>query len=198
MAAHLKGMREVFSKANRVNNLLMPQFETLKQAKIGRSAFNVVTDYATVFKDFAKGIRDSPFRAVVKLSALGFVYFVYHENPNEQSYVDGLIENANDLLQLSDLIRNPKSDQYIQELISYRNQGRLRRKSFGLFSLIMMGEYGEQCDLYNAKCYYLQPRWNQLWKQVVDVGFLGHWYFLEKAMKDYDINEAEFVNCPQE
>ena len=58
MAARLRGVREVLRKANRVNNLFMPQFETLKQAKIGQSAFNVVTDYAMVFKDFVKGIRD--------------------------------------------------------------------------------------------------------------------------------------------
>ena len=192
----MRGVREVLRKANRVNNLFMPQFETLKQAKIGQSAFNVVTDYAMVFKDFVKGIRDRPFRAAVKLSALGAVYFVYHENPDEQSYIDGLIENSNDLLQLSDLIRNPKSDHYIQELISYQNQGRLSRKNFGLFSLITVDEYGKDCDLYNTKCYYLQPRWHQLWKQVVDVGVLRHWYFLEKAMKNYDINEEELANCP--
>ena len=183
-------------KANRVNNMLMPQFETLKQAKIGRSAFNVITDYATVFKDFAKGIRDKPIRAALKLSALGGLYFVYHENPDEQSYIAGLIENANDLLQLSDLIRNPNSDQYIQELVGYHNQGRLTRKSLGLFSLMFVQEYGEQCDLYNAQCYYLQSRWHQLWRQVVDIGILNHWYFLEKAMKDYDVNEAELADCP--
>lgn len=30
---------------------------------------------------------------------------------------------------------------------------------------------------------------------VNDMGLVGHWYFLEKAMKNYDVNEAKLADC---
>ncbi|NXG03338.1 TIM29 translocase, partial [Sakesphorus luctuosus] len=56
---------------------------------------------------------------------------------------------------------------------------------------------GGDCALYSALCPHLRPRGWQLAGQVVDVGFLGRWWALERALRDWDINEAEFVALPE-
>lgn len=196
MAARLKGLKSAFGKVNRINNMFLPQFENIKQRKLGRSAINIFVDYKTVFKEFFQHAKEKPFRSLTTLAGLGGLYYIYQQNPDVNSYDDAVVECANELLQISHLIRNPSSDDYVQKILKFRNQERIRIQSFGLLSLVWVSEFGPDCDLYEKHCYYTQPRWRGFPQKVMDVGFLGHWYFLEKAMKDYDVNEAEFADCP--
>ena len=198
MAARLKSVKSAFSKVNRINNMFLPQFENLKQRKLGRSAINIFVDYKAVFKDFCHQAKEKPFRSLTALAALGSLYYVYEQNPDVNSYEDTVLEYANELLQISHLIRNPSSDNYVQKILKFRSQERIRIQSFGIFSLVWVAEFGPDCDLYEKHCYYTQPRWKAFPQKVIDVGFLGHWYNLEKAMKDYDVNEAELADCPSD
>ncbi|EDO34419.1 predicted protein [Nematostella vectensis] len=184
-------VRNALRTANKINDALLPQFENLKQRKIGRSAFAVYVDYKAVFVDFFKGARSKPLRTSLGLGLLGFGYVVYLNNPDDDSYNDTLLDNANELLQVGERIRNPSSDVYTQEMLQLFYQGKLRRQSFGLFSLMMQTEFGKDCDLYEKHCYYTKTRWVDLWKYVRDFGILGHWYKLETAMIDYDVNQED-------
>lgn len=176
--------------------MFLPQFENLKQRKLGRSAYNIFIDYNAVFKDSYLYVKEKPLRSATTLGVLLGLYYLYHENPDVNSYEDALLECSNELLQLSHLIRNPSSDNYVQKLLKYRNQERIRIQSFGILSLVWVSEFGPSCDLYEKHCEYVQPRWKSFPQQMIDVGILGHWYFLEKAMIDYDVNEAELADCP--
>lgn len=196
MAARLGNFRSAFGKVNQINNMFLPQFENLKQRKLGRSAINIFTDYKAVFKDFYLQAKEKPFRFLTALATFGGLYYIYEHNPDVNSYEDTLLESSNELLQISHLIRNPASDSYVQNLLKFRNQERLRIQSLGLLSLVWVSEFGPGCDLYEKHCYYTQPRWKTFPQKVIDVGFLGHWLFLEKAMKDFDVNEAELADCP--
>lgn len=193
MAARL---RSAFRNVNRINNMFLPQFENLKQRKLGRSAYNIFIDYKAVCKDSYLYAKEKPLRSATTLGVLLGLYYLYHENPDVNSYEDALLECSNELLQLSHLIRNPSSDNYVQKLLKYRNQERIRIQSFGILSLVWVSEFGPSCDLYEKHCEYVQPRWKSFPQQMIDVGILGHWYFLEKAMIDYDVNEAELADCP--
>lgn len=196
MAARLKSLKTAFGKMNRINNMFLPQFENLKQRKLGRSAINIFVDYKAVFTDFYQQAKEKPFRFLTALSTLGGVYYVCEQNPDVDSYDDAVLECANELLQISHLIRNPSSDSYVQKILKFRSQDRIKIQSFGLLSVVWVPEFGPDCDLYEKHCYYTQPRWKTFPQRVIDVGFLGHWYCLEKAMKNYDINEAELADCP--
>ena len=176
--------------------MFLPQFENLKQRKLGRSAYNIFVDYKAVFKDSYLYVKEKPLRSAATSGVLLGLYYLYHENPDVNSYEDALLECSNELLQLSHLIRNPSSDNYVQKLLKYRNQERIRVQSFGILSLVWVSEFGPSCDLYEKHCEYVQPRWNSFPQRMIDVGILGHWYFLEKAMIDYDVNEAELADCP--
>lgn len=195
MAARLKS---AFRNVNRINNMFLPQFENLKQRKLGRSAYNVFVDYKAVFRDSYLYAKEKPLRSVTTLGALLGLYYLYQENPDVNSYEDALLECSNELLQISHFIRNPSSDNYVQKLLKYRNQERIRIQSFGILSLVWVSEFGPSCDLYEKHCEYVQPRWKTFPQRVIDIGILGHWYFLERAMKDYDVNEAELADCPSD
>ena len=193
MAAQVKN---VFRKVNRVNNMLLPQFENLKQRKLGKKAYTVFVDYKTVFKEFYRHSKEKPLRSLSTLATLLGLYYVYDKNPDAESYHDAVLGCANELLQLSHLIRNPSSDKYVQQILEFQNQRRLRVQSLGLLSVVWVSEFGPHCDLYEKHCPYVQPRWFTLPQRIIDVGFHGRWFFLDKAMKDYDVNEAELADCP--
>lgn len=192
------GVRKVLQTANRVNNTLLPQFENLKQRKLGKSAFNIYVDYKNVFVDFLKGVKDRPLKSVVQLGLVGAGYLIYRHNPDENIYYDTLMENSLELLQINSNIRNPDSDSYTQSIQKLYNQGRLQRQGFGLFSLMLLKDYGKDYDGYERHCYYTKTRWVYLWKQVIDIGAMGHWYYLEKSMTDFDINYEELKDCPDD
>ena len=198
MAIYLRSARNALGKMNRVNNMFLPQFENIKQRKLGRSVINIFVDYKAVFTDFYHQAKRKPARFLSMLTTLGGFYYLYGQNPGVNSYDDAVLECASELLQISHLIRNPSSDSYVQEILNFRNQGRIRIQSLGLFSIVWVSEFGPECDLYERHCYYTQPRWTSFPQRVIDIGFLGHWYCLEKAMIDYDMNESELAHCPSD
>lgn len=192
------GVRSFLRRVNRINDTLLPQFENLKQRKLGRSAYNVYFDYKTVFKESIIYVKRKPFKSALSFAGVGTVCYVYDKNPDEQSFTDTLMESANKLLQLSDLIRNPTSCSSVQRVLKLHSEGRLRRQSLGLFSIVLEQPLSASCDLYENHCTYVQPRWSSLWSRVVDVGMMGHWFMLERSMVDYDVNEEELLDCPED
>ncbi|KAI4538869.1 hypothetical protein MG293_011136 [Ovis ammon polii] len=41
-----------------------------------------------------------------------------------------------------------------------------------------------------------QPRWTDFPDRIPDVGFVGRWWVLGARMRDYDINDDEFLHLP--
>lgn len=95
-------------------------------------------------------------------------------------------------MQVGEPIRNPVSVQHIKWLEQCYNEGLIRRLNLGILSLIWLDNYDRDCYIYKAVCPYLKPRYVTFYERIVDVGFLERWWLLERKMKDYDINEAEF------
>lgn len=193
-----RGVKKAFQQVNRVNNILLPQFENLKQRKLGRSAYNIYVDYKAVFVDFFKGMKNKPLKSSIWAACLGGLYMVYRFNPDEKDYEDLLIDNSVELMQVAKTIRNPTSDAYTQEILKLHYEGRLRRQSFLLFSVMFVEDFGLNTDIYEKHCYYTKPRWIYLWKQVIDVGLVGHWIKLEQSMDEYDVNSKDIEDCPDD
>lgn len=193
-----RGVKKAFQQVNRINNVLLPQFENLKQRKLGRSAYNIYVDYKAVFVDFVKGMKNKPLKTSIWAAGLGGVYMVYRFNPNERDYFDSLMDNSVELLQIAKTIRNPTSDAYNQDILKFYNEGRLKRQSFLLFSVMLVDDFSQDADNYEKHCYYTKPRWIYLWKKVIDVGLLGHWIKLEQSMDDFDVNVEEIAQCPDD
>ena len=188
--------RSAFRALGKVNRVLLPQLENIRDSRLGKPLFLIYADYKNVFLDLCSFVYKRPLRGVFNFSIMAGFTGVWANCPQEGSYSERLMENANTLLLLSDKTRNPKSNDYVQKLMSLRSENRLIQYDLLFFSLIVDQDYSDTSCYYEAKCYYFKQRWIYLYKRILDVGFLRRWYFLEKAMVDYDVNDGDLSTLP--
>eukprot|EP00794_Sanderia_malayensis_P012039 gene12040-13281_t len=186
-------MAAAFRRVRKFNQVLFPQFESLKQGRLAK-VYYLVKDYKAVLVSTYTYAKEKPIRVLLQLSALGLGSYVWKNNPSFSSYVDALLESSGQLAQVSSSIRNRHSDACVRELTECYHQSRLSSKNLGLFTLIFKDNFPDDCDIYDRNCYYMKPRWTSIKERFVDIGFLGRWYQLEKTMIDFDVNDEEFQN----
>lgn len=150
------------------------------------------TDYYEVFRETVSNAKNNPKRTIVYLMFSGFLVYCNKTNPTETSYRDALLSASNDLLLVSKQVRNPTSDDHLIFVESCYNAGLIRNFSFGIFSVMWIDDYDSAVALYKANCSYLQPQYLTMYQRIIDVGFLGRWWFIENKMKDYDVNPSEW------
>ncbi|NXH37836.1 TIM29 translocase, partial [Dicaeum eximium] len=63
----------------------------------------------------------------------------------------------------------------------------------GIVAVAGTDPHGRDPALYSARCPHLRRR-----GELLDLGFLGRWWVLEAALRDWDINEEEFGHLPEE
>ncbi|ESO89105.1 hypothetical protein LOTGIDRAFT_106249 [Lottia gigantea] len=160
--------------------------------KIGNYFYNIYGDYKAAFLDTLQDIKDKPLKASFYFSLLGTGAVFYKLNPTEASFKELIIENANDLALVGEPIRSKTSDKFMENVIHKFNDGYLRYQNVGLFSIIYKTEYNKGLKLFNAQCKYAKPHWTEFHKSILDVGVLGRWIYIDKAMENYDINEDEW------
>ena len=137
-------------------------------------------------------MKDRPLKSAFYCSLLTGAVVLIKTNPGESELTTRLIEHSEELLLLSDLIRNPNSDKFVKKVTKLRTEGRLKYRNLLLCSLLCETNYNTELGMYGAKCKYVKPHWTEFHKTIVDVGVLGQWRNLEAAMKDYDVNSEEW------
>lgn len=172
------------------------RWERLKNSKAGVWCRSLFSDYKEACREIVVGARDRPLKASVYVGLLGGAYACVAAKPDESSFQAALLDRSNQLALLSPWIRNAGSDLHVQNLVKLRNQGCLRHLSLGLFSLVYSADFDPDSALYEARCANLSVPWRELPGRVLDVGFAGRWWLLEKKMEDFDVNEAEFKHLP--
>ena len=190
------GARNVLKAFGQVNRVLVPQMQTIRDSRLGKPLYLVYIDYKNVFFDLCKFVYNKPLKALRNFSFISVFVGIWYSNPERDSYIAQLMENANTLVLLSSKVRNPRTNDAIQELVKLNSENRLSVHDFGLFSLVREKKHSDVSCFYEARCYYLKERWLYMYKSIVDIGFLGKWHFLEKAMIDYDVNEDELSLLP--
>jgi hypothetical protein len=112
------------------------------------------------------------------------------------SYRANVIEAHTDMAYTSSSIQNKQVISYLKGLEQMHNNGMIRYFSFGLFSLVWRDNYDPHLGLFEAQCDYLKPSYLEILQQrVVDVGFLNRWWLLERNMKDFDVNDDEWIGA---
>ncbi|KAK7508321.1 hypothetical protein BaRGS_00000560 [Batillaria attramentaria] len=160
--------------------------------RIARYFQNIANDYKAAVLEMAEDMKASPRKSAFYLAVLGTGALLAKTNPSEVSFRATVTENAQDLMMLGDPIRNYKSDRYVQRLQEAYLEGTLRYTNCGLFSLIWIAGFDPAVSKYEARCKQVKPRWTEFHKQVVDIGVLGRWRMIHRAMQDYDINPDEW------
>jgi hypothetical protein len=127
-------------------------------------------------------------------TGLGFMAYCAHSNPDEQSFRDKFLFHTNEMALVGESIRNPLAVDHIRFVETCYNKGEIRKLSLGIISFIWISDYDKSSGLYQAHCDYLQPKFATFHERIVDIGFLGQWWILQRTMKDFDVNPSEFKN----
>lgn len=165
----------------------------------------IASDYKDVGVDTWKNMKKYPIKTAFYLGTGGVVLTMYKTNPTEYNYKSRLVDSVIDMMLVGGEIRNKKSEYYMDQILKLNNLNLLEHKSFILFSIIKHNNFHTDCDLYEKQCKQLNKpnRWNifnyfNLWlfnfSSIVDVGVFNYWIFLNKNLKDYDVNDQEFKN----
>lgn len=165
-------------------------------ARLGTWARALLRDYAEACRDGLTAARARPGRAAVYVGMLGGAAACCALAPIEAAFEEALLDASGSLLLLAPATRNRHSEVFLQRLLWLRGRGRLRHLNLGFFSLVYEAPFDAQASLYQARCRYLQPRWVDFPRRILDVGFIGRWWILETRMHDCDINDDEFLHLP--
>lgn len=173
--------------------------ERLKGGRIERYVNywkGVATDYKEALKELKQSCREKPLKASIIGSAFISAWYANRHNPDEKSFNDLLVKVNNDLTMVSELCRNNTSMQHQFEIVRAQNAGVLRHWNLGLFSIIWRDNYNTDFGHVKAKCKYLTVGYTDILfnerERIVDVGFLDNWWFTNKAMEEYDVNQDEW------
>lgn len=128
----------------------------------------------------------------VKSSIYGTIglssYISYKTNPTFEQYTDQLRTAQNMVGMVYPESQNLGTLRYLRYMEQCRNDERIRRSSFLLFSFIWVHDFSSNLSTADAKCEYLQPTYSSMYDRIVDFGFFGTYWNLKKQMKDYDVN----------
>lgn len=149
----------------------------------------LTSDYRDVFLGVIKQTKEKPFRATIYGGLASSVVYSFKHNPTETDFIGQLRKNINEIVLVDPVCQNPVSSQYLTFVERCYNEGIVRRLNVGIFSLLWLDDYDKTLRLYKATCSYTQPELLKWHKRIIDFGFLGTWWNIEKKMKDYDINE---------
>ena len=159
----------------------------------GNYLYGTGLDYKAATRDIFIDAKNYPLRAAIYIATLSGATYAWTRNPSEKDYEKAVLDSSNDLLLLSQPVRNPDSDAHVQRITQLRNDGVLRRTTFLVTSVMWQDNYDASLDVYDAKCDHLQVTWTNFFRErILDVGFMGRWWYLHKAMQDYDINYTEW------
>lgn len=151
-------------------------------------------DYVEVAKDAYKDMKSKPLKTLV-YAAVGSAFITtWKLRPDAESYTDRLLDHCNEFHLCSQLVRNRETAKYLEEIVTLLSVDELEYKSFGLFSVILERETSPTCQNYHVTCKYVRRRWWNKWTRIVDFGFWGRWWALDRAMVDYDVNDTEIAD----
>ena len=142
-------------------------------------------------KDIGVEMKDYPKTSAVLLSTLAATAFACRTNPSLQDFRDQHLDYKLRLLYQDDHRRNEYCTEYIQRIEQCFNYGTVRRTSLGVLSIMWIDNFDKNCDFYEARCKFLKVGWLELRERVIDVGFNSKYYWLDKAMNDWDKPAAE-------
>ena len=153
---------------------------------------NIASDYKAAVTDMVQDMKQAPKKTTFYLTLLASGAMLAKTNPSQTSFEVMLSDCHHDLLLLGDPIRNRHSDAFIQMLQENYRAGTIRYTNCGLFSLMWLAGYDPAVDKFEAQSGLVKPRWVDFHKQIVDVGVLGRWHAIHKAMFEFDVNPDEW------
>lgn len=149
---------------------------------------NLFIDYKQMLQDLRTDIQDNPKKAFKWTLSISTLYLLAKNNPSEIDFNNEVRKITNEVILLSEECRNPKSLEHLRYLQICNNEGVIKYKNLGIFSVMFYSDFSDNCSLYKSQCSYLQPSYLNYPLKVLDVGFMGRWWNLYIKTTDYDVN----------
>lgn len=127
-------------------------------------------------------------------TGLAFLAYCAHSNPDERTFRDKFLFHTNEMVLVGEPNRNPQAVSHLKFLETCYNKDVIRTLSLGIVNFMWISDYEKSSALYQAHCEYLEPKFLTFHERIVDIGFLGQWWILQRTMKDFDVNPSEFEN----
>jgi hypothetical protein len=154
---------------------------------------SLYTDYKDVLVETVAESKKKRGKTTFYFSSLGAFFFCLFNNPSEQNYWDQVTKLDTEVSFIHKDIRNSYSQKYLHNIRQMQIKGVLRHQSLGVFSVMWNDKENEETGVFYTNCQYIKPRWTEIVRdRIVDVGFVGQWWLLEKNMRDFDINPSEW------
>lgn len=150
-----------------------------------------IRDYKTVFQEIGADVWARPIAATAKLCLVAGLAHVATETPSEEEFRSKVVEANFDLMLLPRSLRNPASYEHVKKIADLQGEGRIRYTNLVFGSLITSSAYSPKAMLFEAKHQSFQTWVLGFRERIVDVGFYGHYWLLEQAMVDFDVNFDE-------
>jgi hypothetical protein len=161
----------------------------------------IFLDYKEVGKDTLNDISKYPFKSLGYGLFLSSIVILYKKNPTYNDYINERRQLANDMI-MCGTVFNKNSEYYLNEINKLENAAMLEYRSYVLFSLILIRKFAEPLAIYEKQCeplnnpskyniYNWPNRFMFFLSKIVDIGCLGNWRFLNKNLKDYDVDFDE-------
>lgn len=144
--------------------------------------------FSDVAKDSIKFAKENPVKSSIYGSIGLFSLTCYKTNPTYHHFTDQIRAAQNTIGLVYQESQNLNTIRFLKYLEQCRNEQTIRFTSLALFSVVWVHDYSSELSTSEAKCEYIQPQFSTLFDRIVDVGFMGKFWNIERQMKNYDVN----------
>lgn len=162
----------------------------------------IVLDYKEAGVDTIKKAQEKPYKALGYGILSGVSFLLYKKNPDKTDYDNKRKLYCEDMIMCASTY-NKKSEYYLKELNKLDNSDQLEYISFIFFSLVLIKRYNSYNEIYEKQCaelnnpnkyniFNLPNRLLKFMSRIIDIGIMDNWHYLEKNLKDFDVDEDEW------
>jgi len=159
---------------------------------VGNGFLQAGRDYKEALVDEVKKRAKGPVKTSVILSIIGGFVYTSYTRPERADFEATLISNSLKLSLVGEPIRNKRSERVNNNLTMLDSMGRLRFRNLGVCTVVYDGLHDPQVKEFSVSSKYLKPRWTDSLYNIVEIGFVGRWWSMSRAMVDYDVSEEEW------
>uniref|UniRef100_A0AC35TQJ7 MICOS complex subunit MIC13 n=1 Tax=Rhabditophanes sp. KR3021 TaxID=114890 RepID=A0AC35TQJ7_9BILA len=152
-------------------------------------------DYKTSIIDCVKDSKKSPIKAGIIIGLFGVSGYAINTNPTTDDFRNDMAIRRHALSLVPPSILNPTTMTAINERENLWNQNKLKFYDFLFLTLIVKCKYDKTLYIAESRDVNLKDYiWNEILDNVIEVAAFGKYFYLDQAMKEYDVDDSQFPN----
>ncbi|CAI4225716.1 unnamed protein product [Auanema sp. JU1783] len=166
--------------------------------KIAQFCKDVSRDYKMVIVDTAKEAKEKPHKTLLVSSVLAGLVYAYKTNPTYEDTINEIRMRRQQMVLIPNREHSKTSDEELSSRSLLLCQNRLHYYNIWFLSLLVKSTHDDSVRIHSSQDSNLKLwPWEELYANIVDVGYFGKWHNLTNKFVDYDVNPEEFENETQ-